>query len=342
MHRAFGFRRVAATGAVISAACIGLGGTPPLAAASLEAPECVVPAKAGGGFDLTCKLAQALLRDTQAGKQPLAIRYVPGGIGAVAYDRLATQTLSDPGVLVAFSSGSLLNLVQGKFGPHSAADVRWVAAIGTDYGVIAVPERSAIRSLKDLMDALRKDGTRLAFGAGGTVGSQDWIKAALLVRAAGRDHKAMRFVSFEGGGEALAALKGGHVEVFTGDAAEARQALREGGGIRLIAVLAEKRLPGVLAGVPTATEQGVDLVWPTVRGLYLGRGVSDADYRHWVDALHKATASAPYAQLAAEHGLYPFALTGAALEAFVHKSSADYRALAAQLGLRTSPRTLPR
>jgi putative tricarboxylic transport membrane protein len=329
--------RPAPTIAAFAAALACIAAAPALAA-SLEAPECVVPAKAGGGFDLTCKLAQALLRTAQPAKQPMSIRYLPGGIGAVAFDRMATQLEADPGTLVAFSSGSLLNLVQGKFGPRSAADVRWVAAIGTDYGVIAVPRRSPIHSLKDLLDTLRKDGTRVAFGAGGTVGSQDWVKAALLVRAAGRDHKAMRFVSFEGGGEALAALRGGHVDVFTGDAAEARQAMREGEGIRLIAVLSEKRLPGALADVPTAVEQGVDLVWPTVRGLYVGAKVGDADYRHWADALGKAMNTPGYTQLAAQHGLYPFKLTGAELEAFVQKSSAEYRALAAQLALRTSPR----
>lgn len=307
-------------------------------AAGLAAPECVVPAKAGGGFELTCKFAQALLRDATPGRVPLTLRYQPGGIGAVAYDRMATQPEADPGVLVAFSSGSLLNLVQGKFGPHGTQDVRWLATIGTEYGVVAVREDSPIRTLQDLRAALRRDGPRLAFGAGGTVGSQDWIKAALLVRAAGRDHKGMRFVSFEGGGEALAALQGGHVDVFTGDAAEARQAMAAGARIRLVAVLSEKRLPAPLQAVPTALEQGVDLVWPTVRGLYLHRAVAEADARHWTEALQKAMASPQYAALAAQHGLYPFARTGAELDAFVQQSAARYRAMATELGLRTSPR----
>ena len=61
----------------------------------------------------------------------------------------------------------------------------------------------------------------MVFGAGGTLGSQDWVKAALLVRAAGQDHKRIRFVSFEGGGEALRALGGRDIDIFTGDAAKA-------------------------------------------------------------------------------------------------------------------------
>jgi putative tricarboxylic transport membrane protein len=70
----------------------------------------------------------------------------------------------------------------------------------------------------------------------------------------------------------------------------------------------------------------------------VGGKVSDADYKHWADALGKAMNTPGYAQLAAQHGLYPFKLSGAELETFVQKSSVDYRTLAAQLGLRTSPR----
>jgi putative tricarboxylic transport membrane protein len=309
------------------------------AAAGIDNPECVVPAKVGGGFDLTCKLTQAMLRDAQPGREPLRLSYLPGGIGAVAFDRAVSQRQADPGRLVAFSSGSLLNLVQGKFGPHQASDVRWLATLGTDYGVIAVRRESRIQSLKDLQAALRQDMARVAFGAGGTVGSQDWIKAALIVRAAGRDYKSMRFISFEGGGEALAALRGGHVDVFTGDAAEARQLLEaeSGANVRLIAVLAEQRLPGPLAGVPTAREQGLDLVWPTVRGLYLGPGVNDADHRAWTATLQKAMATPGFARLREQHGLYPLSLTGPELERFIAASVADYRGLAAQFHLRVQP-----
>ncbi len=130
------------------------------------------------------------------------------------------------------------------------------------------------------------------FGAGGTVGSQDWVKAALLVRAAGGDHRAMRFVSFEGGGDALGALQGRHVDVFAGDAAEALQAMAGGTAVRLLAVLSEARLDGALTGVPTAREQGVDLVWPTVRGLYISADVPDAALRAWTTAFEEAMSRA--------------------------------------------------
>lgn len=307
---------------------------PGVSAGVLDAPECLVPAKAAGGFDLTCKLAGAILDAGRLARKPLRITYLPGGIGAVAYDRMVTRRLDNPETLVAFSSGSLLNLAQGKFGPHTASDVRWVAALGTDYGAIAVRKDSPIQSLGDLDKQLKQDSSRVVFGAGGTVGSQDWVKAALIVRASGRDHKSMRFVSFEGGGEALKALEGKHVTVFCGDAAEAMQAIDAGAPIRILAVLSERRLPGVNSTIPTAREQGLDLVWPTVRGVYVGRHVSDDDYRQWVQAFNSAMASPAFERIRMQHGLYPFSLTGPALDDFVRQRMDAYVVLARELGLR--------
>ncbi|KQM69848.1 tripartite tricarboxylate transporter substrate binding protein [Xylophilus sp. Leaf220] len=307
---------------------------PPAADPSTTAAECVVPAKARGGFDLTCSLARDALQAVRPQRPPLQPRYLPGGIGAVAFDRIATGKLGGPALLVAFSSGSLLNLAQGRFGPHPASAVRWIAALGTDYGVVAVRRDSPFRTLQQLVEALRQDPARLAFGAGGTVGSQDWVKAALLVRAAGRDHRAMRFVSFEGGGEALAALQGGHVDVFPGDAAEALQAVAAGAPVRILAVLSAERLPGALAGVPTAREQGVELLWSTVRGLYLGADVPAAAVQAWRDAFRQAMEAPGYPALRAAQGLYPFSLTGDALDTYVQQQLAAYSQQAESLGLR--------
>ena len=145
----------------------------------------------------------------------------------------------------------------------------------------------------------------------------------------------MRFVSFEGGGEALKALRGGHIGIFTGDAAEARQALDKGAPLRFLAVLAPTRLTDALADLPTARQQGVDLVWPTVRGLYMAATAPDAAVRAWQAALAEALAAPGYAALCRQYGLYPFARTGAALEEFVQRSLAEYRQLAQDLGLRS-------
>ncbi len=280
-------------------------------AGPLDKTECIAPAKPGGGFDLTCKLAQSGLMEGKFIADPMRITYMPGGIGAVAYNAIVAQRPGEANTIVAFSGGSLLNLAQGKFGRYNENDVRWLAAVGSDFGAVIVAESSPFKSMKDLVAAVKADPTKVVFGAGGTVGSQDWMKAALTARAAGLNPKSMRFVAFEGGGEAITALQGGHVQVYSGDASEAEEQLKAGAKIRVLAVMSDKRLEGSLATIPTAKEQGFDIEWPIIRGFYLGPKVSDADYKVWADTFSKMMATPAFNKLRAERGLFPFTKTGA-------------------------------
>lgn len=318
-------RRVAALLAAL------LGG---LAQAALPPDaQCIAPAKPGGGFDLTCQLARAALRGAGVGPPDLRIVYLPGGIGALAFQRAATQQPADPAALVAFSSGSLLNLAQGRFGRHDERDVRWLAAIGMDHGVIAVHRDAPWTTLGQLLAALKANPHGVVFGAGGTIGSQDWLKAALLARAAGVSHKQLRFVAFEGGGEALAALAGRHVQVLPGDAAEVGQQIQAGLPVRVLAVLSERRLPGRGASWPTAREQGHEILWPIVRGVYLGPRVGDDAVREWTEAFDRATSNPGFEAMRTQAGLQPATMTGATLQAFIARQMQDYRQLVREFGL---------
>ncbi|MEF7614169.1 tripartite tricarboxylate transporter substrate binding protein [Aquincola sp. MAHUQ-54] len=303
------------------------------AAGPLDKTECIAPAKPGGGFDLTCKLVQSALLDGKFIADPMRVTYMPGGIGAVAYNTVIAQRPDNANTIVAFSGGSLLNLAQGKFGRYNESDVKWLSAIGTDYGAVVVAEGSPYKTLKDVMAAMKADPTKVVLGAGGTIGSQDWMKAALLARAAGVNPRSMRFVAFEGGGEAMTALQGGHIHVFTGDAAETLQQAKAGSKVRVLAVMADKRLPGDMSGVPTAKEAGADIEWPIVRGFYVGPKVSEADYKVWSDTFSKMMATPAYERLRNERGLFPLALVGTELDAYVKRQVADYRKLVEEFGL---------
>ena len=303
------------------------------AAAEPRRPECIAPAQPGGGFDLTCRLATEGLKQSGALKTAMRIVYMPGGIGAVAYNNIVAQHPNEPGTIVAFSGGSLLNLAQGKFGKYNVDNVRWLAGIGTDYGVAVVRNDSPYTDLKGLMEAFKQDPTKIVLGAGGTVGSQDWMKAALTAKAAGVDFRKMRFVAFEGGGEAVTALRGGHIQAYMGDAAEAFTMLEGGAPIRVLAVFNDQRLPGKLNTVPTAREQGYDIVWPIIRGFYVGPKVSDSDYEFWVQAFNRATGTPEFAKLREQQGPVPFSKTGAELDAYVKQQVKQYGELAESFGL---------
>ncbi|KXU34596.1 tricarboxylic transporter [Ventosimonas gracilis] len=296
-------------------------------------PECIAPAAPGGGFDLTCKLAQTALVQEKHLSNPMRVTYMPGGIGAVAYNAVVAQRPKDPGTIVAFSSGSLLNLAQGKFGRFDENAVKWLAAVGTSYGAIVVRKDAPWQTLPELIEALKQDPSQVVIGSGGTVGSQDWMQVALLARVAGVDPHKLRYVAMEGGGELATALLGGHIKVASTDISDSIPHVQSG-DMRILAVLADERLPGATTeNIPTAKEQGVDVSWPVVRGFYVGPKVSDKDYQWWKNTFDQLLASEDFAKLREERELYPFALSGEELDAFVKQQVAQYRELAQEFGL---------
>lgn len=304
----------------------------PVLAQTPERTECIAPAKPGGGFDLTCKLLQVSLQETGAIDKPMRVTYMPGGVGAVAYNAVVAQRPAEAGTVVAFSGGSLLNLSQGKFGRYSVDDVRWLAAVGTDYGMIAVRHDAPYQNLKDLVEALKRDPNSIVIGAGASIGSQDWMKAAMLAQQAGVDPHKMRYVAFEGGGEPVTALLGNHVQAVSGDLSEMVPYIG-GDKLKVLAVFANERLPGKLASIATAKEQGYDLVWPVIRGFYVGPKVTDAQYQWWKETFDQLLKSDVFKAQRDQRGLFEFDLTGAELDSYVKNQVADYREKAKAFGL---------
>ncbi|WP_246231969.1 Bug family tripartite tricarboxylate transporter substrate binding protein [Sinorhizobium alkalisoli] len=295
-------------------------------------PECIAGAKPGGGFDLTCRLAANALLEAKQISKPMAVTYMEGGVGAVAYNHVIAKRGSDPNVITAASSGSALLIAQGKFGQYDETAVHWLGALGADYGVLVVSADSPYKTLGELVEAYKASPEDFAIGGGGAVGSQDWMKGSLLAKAAGQDPKKMRYAALEGGGAVLTALEGGHVKVGSGDAAEMVKH-HVAGKVRILAVMAPERLPGELADVPTAKEQGFDIEWPIWRGYYVGKDVSDADYQWWVNAFETASKTPEFAKELEARGLFEFTLLGKDFEDRVKADVERFKILAKEAGM---------
>ena len=295
-------------------------------------PECIAPAKPGGGFDLTCKLAQAGLKDTGLLEDPMRVTYMPGGVGAVAYNKIVANDRANNDAIIAFSTGSILNLSQGKFGKFTEKDVKWLAAVGTDYGAIAVNADSPIKDLAGLVAELKSNPKAVSFAAGGSVGGQDWMQTAILAKAVGVNPSDMTYVAMEGGGEAITAVMGNHVTVVSAGIAEIMPQATAG-KLRVLAVFADERLGGTMADIPTAVEQGYDVTWPVMRGYYMGPDVSPAAYDWWKASFDKLLADPKFAELREQQELLPFSMTGEELEAYVYKRTGELRELSAEYGL---------
>ncbi len=314
-----------------AAAILMFAGPLPVAAAP-DKTECLAGAQPGGGFDLTCRLVGNSLLAAKLIDKPMAVTFMEGGVGAVAYNHVVGTRPGDPGLVVAASTGSALLLAQGKFGRHDENAVRWVAGLGADFGVIAVAADSPYKTLGELMQAFKQNPGSLPVGGGGAVGSQDWMKAAVLARAVGVAPRTMRYAALEGGGAVMTALQGGHIKIASGDAGEMGQH-HKAGKVRILAVMAEQRLPGDLAAVPTAREQGYDAIWTVWRGYYVGPKVSDADYRWWTELLTKLSTTPEFERERAARGLFPYTVIGPAFDARVKAEVARFKLLAKEAGL---------
>ncbi len=305
-------------------------GIRPAMAFELEHPECIAPAKPGGGHDIMCRLLAASLADTLL--IHMSIRYLPGGIGALAYNQVVSVKNKDPEIVVAASTGTALNLALGKFGKYTEADVRWLGAVGTDYGVVAVRGDAPWKNLAELIAALRRNPRGPLIGAAGSIGSQDWMKLALTLDQAGINPKKIRYISYEGGGEASHALMQGQIQVFPGDFTEVVRYL-DSGRIRVLAVFAGKRLPGKYASLPTAKEQGYDVEWQVWRGYYLPPQITNEEYRWWVNALWRLEKTAAFTRERQKLHLFPMLLVGDEFDSYVKQSVKRLHKTATKFGL---------
>lgn len=289
-------------------------------------PECIAPAKPGGGFDMTCKLIQSGFKETQVLNDPIRVTYMPGGVGAVAYNKIVGNDPANNNAVIAFSTGSLLNLAQGKFGNFTEKDVKWLSGVAVDYGLVAVHKDSPYKNLNDLMHALKANPRSISFGGAGSVGGQDWMQTALLAKQAQVNAADMSFVALEGGGEVLTSLLGQHIQVAVGNVSEVGANL-ETGKIRVLAVFSDKRLEGKFSNLPTAKEQGYNLEWPVIRGFYMGPKVSEDSFNWWKKSFEKMMADQKFEAVRTNQDLLPFAMTGDELSAYVYKQTEQMRQL---------------
>jgi putative tricarboxylic transport membrane protein len=304
--------------------------TPAWAQSAIEDPECIAPAQPGGGFDLTCRVMQEGFAEIL--DDPVQVSFLPGGSGAVAINVFNTTRTDDPSAVVAFSTGSLLNMITGKFGQWGPDDVRYVGTVGADFGGVVVRADSPWQTLADLEATLKEDLGSVVFGSGGSVGSQDWMKGFILLDTMGLDAKAIRYVAFDGGGEAIAALLGGSTDVFFADMGEMVPHL-EAGQMRVLASLSPERLPAPFEEIPTAIELGYPAEYTIMRGYYVGKDVSDEAYQAWVDAFEAAYETETFKRVQAEKGLLPLEMAGDELTSTIDERVARLRELAQRAGL---------
>lgn len=292
--------------------------------------ELIAPAGAGGGWDLTCRMSARVLTDEKLVGQPITVTNMPGGSGAVAIAHVVSRRKADPYTLIAFSPALTLTIVN-KATPYSYKDVTPIAALTADYGVLVVRKDSTINNLRTLMEVLKRDPNAGVVAGGSAPGSLDHIIFAKVAKAAGVDPLKVRYIPFQGGGEAMAALLGGSASVLSTGASEITAQL-EAGQVRVLAIFAERRLGGSFAGVPTAIEQGYNVTFPIWRGFYGPAEMPASAVRYWEETLVKMTGTPGWARVLDQTRWFSFVLTGDRFRAFLEEDTKNFEALLRELG----------
>jgi putative tricarboxylic transport membrane protein len=178
----------------------------------------------------------------------------------------------------------------------------------------------------------RSDPGSVVAAGGSAVGSQDHVKVLLLAEAAGVDPRMVRYVPFDGGGEAMAALLGGFVNIHSGEVSEVLPHL-ESGAARILSVMSERPLSPPLDQLPTTFESGYPVEWMTWRGFYLPGEVSDSVYDGWAERFEALASSEDWARVRVQYRLEPFFMAGPEFDAFVRNQVEDFRSLSERIGL---------
>ena len=324
--------KIASAGAL---ALVLTGFAPGMAAAQdfqPENPQCIAPSDPGGGWDFICRTTARFLFDLGIIDEAMQVTNMSGGGGGVAFAHVVKERNEDNNLIVAASVSTTARIAQGIFEDATLEDVHWLATFGAEYGAIAVRADSEFETLEDLMNQVLEDPRSVGFSGGSSVGSYDHIKPMLLAQAAGLGNvRELKYVAYSGGGEAMTGLLSGAVEAVSGDFSEIRGFV-ESGDVRVLAILGPERLPN-FPDIPTAVEQGYDVVGANWRGVYMPAGASDEAKDFWSNAMQEMVASEEFQQALADASIAEFNNFGADMQAFVEQNIQDVTTMSQEIGI---------
>lgn len=250
--------------------------------------ELIVPSSPGGGFDKTVRLIEKVARESKLVEVPITVVNKSGGGGNVALSYLQ-QRPADGHTLMITSTALLANHIVGR-SKITYRDLRPVATLFNEYIGTIVLTGSPFSSPDRLMDELKKSPETISFGFCCALGGGNHLAAAMLVKAVGGDVKRMKTVVFKGAGDVTTAVLGGHIVAASNAASNARGPIMQG-QMKVVAIAAPKGMGGILKGVPTWRDQGVDVVMALWRNMI---GLKDMPIEHvqfWEQTILKITQS---------------------------------------------------
>jgi putative tricarboxylic transport membrane protein len=223
--------------------------------------EVIVHTGPGGGSDLLARAMANMIEKEKLLPVRMVVVNKPGGNGAVAAAALAEKK-DDPHTIGLITSVWIAGPLTSAEAKVTVQDLKPIAQLMLEPAVVAVRADSPYKTLKDFVEAAKAKPGQLK-QSGGSSTSRDNIIRQQLQHSTGAK---WAFVSFPGGGERLAALLGGHVDIMVIEPQEAGEQVRAG-KLRVLAQISDQRLPA-WADVPTLKEAGFDITpTPQIRAV---------------------------------------------------------------------------
>ena len=288
----------------------------------------LVPANPGGGWDQTGRALAQALQSSGAAKS-VQIDNRGGAGGPIGLAQFVNSAKGDGNQLMV-GGLVMVGAIELNKSPVSLAQVTPIARLTAEYDAIVVPASSKIRSLKDLVAQLKANPGSVSW-AGGSAGGVDHILVALIAKDAGVDVAKVNYIPYAGGGEANAAILGGHVTAGVGGYAEMAAQIKSG-RMRVLAISSDKRLPDVPA-VPTLKEQGVNVEIFNWRGVFGGPGLSEAQRQALTKAVADAVKSPAWQETLKRNDWSNVFLSGNEFKAYVDSEQKRIGTVLKEIGL---------
>jgi len=228
----------------------------------LDSIHFLIPGGAGGGWDGTARgTGEALTNAGLVGSA--SFENMSGGGGGKAIGYLIENADSNHGTLMVNSTPIVIRSLTGVF-PHNFRDLTLVSGTIGDYAAMVVGKDSPINSMADLIAAYEADASGTAIGGGSVPGGMDHLVAAMVMEAAGKDALGVKYIPYDAGGKAMAALLSGEISALSTGFSEAVD-LANAGEVKIIGVTSDARVDAA-PNAMTMKEQGIDTSFVNWRG----------------------------------------------------------------------------
>lgn len=277
--------RVAFAAALVLPLTAALGAQPALAQG--KAPtgpiEITVGAGAGGSPDVIMRTIAKILNEEKIVENPIVVQNRTGGAHSNAYNYVLGRKGDENTLLTLASAVFTTPIIQGT--PSVIDQTVPIAGFIQSDLILLVPTDSPIKTMKDFAEAAKAAPGRTRI-AGGASGGTDHLATALVEKATGTK---LTYIPHESGSAAQASFLGGNVEGHFATLEEGL-GLIEGNRARGIAVLTEeRRTEEAFKDMPTAKEQGYDVVFGQFWGISGPPGLDPQVAIWWEDKFRKAT-----------------------------------------------------